>query len=125
MTSSGTNTPLEKSTMTMDQNNQLERPNALLCFNNNLSKPEINKSGPVLLKEERHFCKNDCSGASLDAVHFALKCLTDIISFQKYLKLNTNQRKNMKRLLQLYQKQVLKLATPSKHRYILKQVYNP
>ena len=85
---------------------------------------EINKTGPILLKEQKHFCKNDCSGASPDSVHFALKCLTDIIRFQKYLKLNTNQRKKLKRLLQPYQKQVLKLATPSKHKSILKQVYN-
>ena len=67
MTSQGTNTPLEKSTMTMSQNNQLERPNPFgvgeLGFHSNLSKPEINKTGPVLLKEEKHFCKkNNCSG---------------------------------------------------------------
>ena len=128
MTSQETNTPLHKSTMTTNQNNQLEGPNPYgvgeLGFLNNLSKPEINKNGPVLLKEEKHFCKNGCSGASPDAVHFALKCLTDIIRFQKILKLNKTQRKKLKQLLQPYQKQVLKLATPSKHKSILKQVYN-
>ena len=59
MTSQGTNTPLEKSTMTMRQNNQLERPNPFavgeLDFQKNLSKPEINKTGPVPLKKEKHF----------------------------------------------------------------------
>ena len=92
MTSQETNTPLDKSTMTKNQNNQLERPNPFavgeLGFHYYLSKPEINKTGPVLLKKEKHFCKNYCSGASPDAVHFALKRLTDIICFQKYLKLN-------------------------------------
>ena len=51
--------PLEKSTMTMNQNNQLERPNPFgigeLGFHNNISKPEINKTGPILLKEEIFF----------------------------------------------------------------------
>ena len=53
--------PLEKSTMTMNQNNQLERPNPFgigeLGFHNNISKPEINKTGPILLKEEIFFVK--------------------------------------------------------------------
>ena len=90
MTSQGTNTPLDKSTMTINENNQLERPNSFAVGEigfNNLSKPEINKTGPVLLKEQKHFCKNDCSGASPDSVHFALKCLTDIIRFQIFFKI--------------------------------------
>ena len=50
MTSQGTNTPLDKSTMTINENNQLERPNSFAVGEigfNNLSKPEINKTGPV------------------------------------------------------------------------------
>lgn len=130
MTSQGTNTPLDKSTMTINQQNQLQKPNPFgvgeLGFreHENLSKPEIKKVGPILIKEQKHFCKADCSGASPDAVHFTLKCLTDIIRFQKHLKLNAKQREKLKKLLQPYQKQVLNLATPSKHKAILKKVYN-
>lgn len=92
--------------------------------NENLSRPEIKKIGPVLLKEQKHFCRNDCSGASADAVHFSLKCLTDIIRFQKYLKLNVKQRKTLKRLLNPYRKQVLDLSDSKKRKSLVKRLSN-
>ena len=88
-----------------------------------LSRPEIKKIGPILLKQQKHFCKNGCSGASPDAVQFTLRCLTDIIHFQKHLKLNAKQRKILKVLLEPYRKEVLNLSTPSKHKSVVKKLY--
>ncbi len=124
-----TSTSQNASTQTEVDNRRMQKSNPFAVgelgyrAHENLSRPEIKKIGPILLKEQKHFCKNDCSGASSDAVQFSLRCLTDIIRFQKHLKLNPKQRKTLRKLLEPYKKQVLDLSSTKKHRSIIKKMY--
>ncbi len=124
--STATNTPQSKGTMTFNgYSMQKSNPYAVgeLKYAENISRPEIKKLGPILLKEQKHFCKADCSGASPGSIQFTLRCLTDLIRFQKYLKLNVSQKKKLKYILQPYKQQVLNLTTPKKHRNLVKKLY--
>lgn len=86
----------------------------------NLSKPELAEYGPSLIQQKDNFC--DCSKIDFKTVLFSLKCISDLLCKQKYMKLRKSNRTRLKVVLNPYKNKLLKLATPSKRVGIAKKM---
>ena len=89
-------------------------------FNDHLSKPELSHYGPLLVKQKDDFC--NCSKMDLNTIFFSLKCISDLICSQKYLKLSKNQKNRMRVILEPYKTPLLKLSTSKKRKHIVSKL---
>lgn len=83
-------------------------------------KKEIKKKGAHLLQQQHLFC--DCRNVRRDTLRFALKCFSDMIMGQNYLKLNQKQALKLKNILLPFKTKVLRMADPKKRSYIMSKL---
>lgn len=85
-----------------------------------LKKKDIANNGTQLIQQRNLFC--NCQNVRRDTLRFVLKCLTDVISYQNFLKLTPTQSSKLKKILLPFKTKVLRMADPKKRGYVMSQL---
>lgn len=89
-------------------------------LNDHLSKSELTHYGPSFLRQQTSFC--NCSKVDLDTMYFSLKCISDLICSQKFLRLPRKYKNRMRVILEPYKNTLLKMSNGKKRKNIVSKL---